>query len=278
MLGHLLLSALAPAILLCLAIILLRRKLHCQFPLFFIYICYSIAAGLLRETVASSPSVYFAIYWATDIIYGILELLVIREVFRPSLEGFPEKYRWVRWIMPAIVVCVVGFTLWSAAYHPIGYGPLSSLAAGAYSFELGVRWLELIIFIVAAILDRTPRVSFLMSEMGILAGLGISALLTLFADLARAKFGSGFEEVFRYLPTTAYIGAAGIWLVAFLYKEPRPKSRLTDDQLTAMEEMMQRQQQALDKLRGKDQSPRLRLRWWFLIFLRFQNKIFPRRL
>lgn len=269
----LLLGMLAPALQIVLLAILFRRKLHQQFPFFCAYTFYSVAATILRHIILPHPRTFFVVYWTTDIIYGILALLVIREVFLPSLEGFPQKYRWVRWIVPVAIAGIMSFALWSFFNREYGQGPLSGLASGAYSFDLGIRWLELIVFIAAAILDRTPRVSFLMSEMGILAGFGISALLTLIADLAGLHFGSRFEEVFRYLPTSAYIGAAGIWLAAFLYKEPRPKPRLTDEQLTAMEELIGRQQRALDKLRGKDQSSRLKLHWWPLIFLRFQNKI-----
>ena len=251
------LAMIAPVLQLALAIILFRRKLHRQFPLFFAYTLYSLLAIVVRISVTKYPSTYFVIYWITDIISNILALLVIREVFLPSLEGFPEKYRWVRWILPVAVIGIVALAFWNAFYHPVGYGPLVSLAAGAYSFEISMRWLELTVFIVAAILDRTGHLALLLSETAILAGFGLAALLTLAADLSRAKFGVRFEEAFRYLPTTAYIGAAGIWLIGFLYKERKPRFRLSDEQLSAMEAMLKRQQETLDKLRGKDQSPSL---------------------
>lgn len=255
--SDLILGAIAPVLQLALAIIFVRRRLHGRFPYFFSYTVYSLVAIVLRVSVISHPSAFFVAYWSTDILSAILALLVIREVFLPTLTGLPEPYRWIRWIMPTAVAMIVALAIWNAAYRPIGRGPLSSLAAGVYSFDLGIRWLELLIFLVAAALDRTRWRSLLMNQFSILAGFGIAALLTLVADLGRVQFGSRFEEIFRYLPTSAYICAAVIWLAAFLYKEPDPAFRLTGKHLTVMEEALKRQQEALDKLRGKDKTPRL---------------------
>ena len=254
--GDLLLHLAAPVILLALIIVLIVRRLYRQFPLFFVYLVYAVVATSLRLSTKTQPTSYFVVYWTTDIIYGILALLVIREVFLPSLTGLPHQYRFIRWLMPIAIVSIVAFALWSAVYRPIGRGPLSALAGGAYSFEVSIRWLELIVFIIAAILVRTRYISLLIAEFGILAGFGFAALLTLAADLSRVKFGSRFEEVFRYLPTSAYIAAAGAWLIAFLYKEPKPRFRLTDEHLTLMEQLLNRQQEQLDKFRSKHRPPK----------------------
>ena len=85
--GDLLLRLTAPLILLALIVVLIRRKLYRQFPVFFVYLAYALSASGLRIAVKSQPKSYFVIYWSADIIYGILALLVIREVFLPSLEN-----------------------------------------------------------------------------------------------------------------------------------------------------------------------------------------------
>ena len=255
----LLLGMIPSALQLVLLVILLRRKLHKQFPFFCSYTLYSIAATILRQMVLHQRRTFFTVYWTTDIVYGVFELLVIREVFLPSLEGFPEKYRWVRWIVPVALSGIIALALWNSFNRAYGQGPLSGLAAGAYSFEISIRWLELFVFLAAIILDRRGWVPLLICEFGILSGLGFAALLTLVADIAGLHYGSRFETVFRYLPTSAYIGATGAWLLGFLYKEPKPGFRLTDEKLKVMEDSVKRQHEILDKLRGKDKSPRLTL-------------------
>jgi hypothetical protein len=242
-------------------VILIRGKFHRQFPYFCFYISYSITMSALRCATLSHPRLYFVLFWITEGLSGVLELICLHEAFRPSL--YYESYRWTRLLPPSIILIILGCSLYQAAYHPVGHGPLVRLAAGAYSFEIGVRILEVAIFVLTLRLARRRyhRISRI-QPFGIVMGFGIAASSALLADLVGFKFGfksgSIFEIVFRYLPSTAYMVAAFGWLFTFLVKEPDlPKPNMGE-----LDQRLDEQMQILEWIRkhGPFRSSGLRLK------------------
>jgi hypothetical protein len=96
-------SGLIPAALqVALLVVLSRRKLSLQFPFFFTYTAYSVAATFARLCLLHRPMTFFIVYWVTEMIYGVLALLAILEVFKPTLGAYFEPM-WGRW-MPALTL------------------------------------------------------------------------------------------------------------------------------------------------------------------------------
>lgn len=176
------------------------------------------------------PVMFFILYWTTEIAYGVLTLMAIREVFATTFEAYFGLKR-SRLIPILALLGITGVSLWRAAYRPIGRGgSLGGLAAGAYAFVLGVLCLEGIAFLVCLRLAfrRPYPVRWGRYRLGILAGFGLSACSSAVAFLARFNFGPRFESVFHYVLPGAYIGAAASWLFTFLGKELPPSERKTD--------------------------------------------------
>src|SRR5436305_380939 len=128
--------------------LLLRRKYYRQFPFFAVYIAYSISMTPLR-IVGEAHHSYFLLYWVTEAISGVLELLALQEAFKPSLEMYYKLYRGSRFVPVATVLGIVGRAVWQAFGHPLGRSWLGSFGAGAYAFEVGVRILEVAVFLLA---------------------------------------------------------------------------------------------------------------------------------
>jgi len=215
------LSNLVPAVLqLALLMIFVRRRLYREFLLFFAYTLYSILVSALRLW-SMTPVAFFVVYWTTEMIYGLLALLAILEVFRPTLESY-FGHLWSRWVLPLALLIVSLISLWRAAYHPMGHTKMARFAAGSYAFMLGVLCLEVIVFAVCLRLrSRRPYpVRWGRYRLGIIAGFGLSACASASAYLVRFIFGSRFEAVFHYVLPGAYIGATLIWLIAFFKPEP----------------------------------------------------------
>jgi hypothetical protein len=129
-------------------VILARRRLYHRFPFFFAYTLYSILVTVVRLRTMGTPAVFFVSYWSTEIVYGILELLAIREVFKSVLEMYYSLYRWTRWLLPIAVTVMFGNSIWRAIYRSVGGGPLGGLAAGVYSLVLGILCLQAAIFLL----------------------------------------------------------------------------------------------------------------------------------
>ena len=213
-------SLVAPALQLVLAVILVRRRLYRRFPFFLVYTTYSIIATILRIGVMGHPSVFYVLFWTTEMAYGVLALLALRETFRPALRvAFGQ--RWSKWVPLLALLAVVGISVWQAIFHPMGYKPMARLAAGAYAFMPGVLSLQAVVLfwcLLLAVRKNPPKWG--QYRAGILVGFGIAALATVMADVARSRFGVSFESIFRYAPAVAYIYASVMWLKAFYYEEP----------------------------------------------------------
>jgi hypothetical protein len=216
-----------------LSVILVWRKLYRRFPLFLTYTLYSISTTFIRLWTMADPTVFFISYWSTEIVYGILALLAIREVFASVLEMYYSLYAWTRWLLPGALIFVVGDAVWQAAYRPLGGGPLGSLATGAYSLVMGILCLEAAVFLLCLKLGfrRHSPIRWTRYEAGILIGFGLAALATALIRLARPHVGPAMELAFRYLPPMAYMAATLIWLGAFWRAEPPLVRKPTDPEL-----------------------------------------------
>src|SRR6266478_4430017 len=84
--------------------ILLRRKVHGQFPLFFIFTVYSVVATgtQLAAIVSNHYRVFFIVYWANDAGFALLSLLALYETFR-RVFGALYHYRWFWLLFPGAV-------------------------------------------------------------------------------------------------------------------------------------------------------------------------------
>jgi hypothetical protein len=193
--------------------------------LFFAYTIYSVAVIAVRLSVrlsvAKQPELFFALFWTTEIIYGILSLLGIGEVFTDVLALQSNRTSWWRFVPAGLLFALIILSLWRAIYHPLGPNFWGTLGAGAYFFELGVLSLQAITYLLA--LFRLKGFAGILRKQhnsAILKGFGIFGLLTMMVHLARSQFGSQFEDWFRYIPPGAYIMATLTWLAAFRRPEP----------------------------------------------------------
>src|SRR5262249_54745599 len=155
--GDLILRFTPSAILLGLGTIFLRRKLYREFPFFFSYILYSLAATVLREIVIQRVLAYFWLYWITEALYGVLALLVLREVFHRVFALPYEAYRWFRYLLPAALLTILSLSFSEAVIHPQGAGYIPRLITAIYWFDLGVHALEgTVLLLVIALIVVFP--------------------------------------------------------------------------------------------------------------------------
>ena len=229
-----LLGLVGPALQLALLVILARRRLYRRFPFFFLCMAYCLPVTIARLCVMNRPVTFFVLYWVTEMIYGMLALLAIHEVFRGVLETYSSLHHWLRWLPLLALAGVVGNSVWQTIYHPIGRGGrLGGLAAGAYAFVAGVLLLQAIVFLICVRLAfrRNSPMKWGQYSAGILTGFGIAAVATLVIYVARFRLGPGLELVFRYMPPVAYTVAALTWLRAFYREEPPIRKAATDPEL-----------------------------------------------
>jgi hypothetical protein len=229
-----------------LAVFLYRSIFLFKFPAFFRYTCFAVVANVVQISVLHNRVWYFWIYWIDQMIYGVLALLVMREVFQIAWDMKHGVRRFLVWAL--ILIFGAAAALWGS-HHSDKIRPLASFAAGFSLFMAGVHVSEVVLFGLAVRLIRKLT----RYHLGIMLGFAISASAQALAYMGKSfHFGPVLKEIVDYAPLSAYLASAGIWLSTFLSK---PKLTTAFDPDEAMEWMSRQESVA------REMSTRLGLKW-----------------
>jgi len=196
------------------------RKLHRKYPLFYLYtlshIVRSLLAYVMKRTLYSD---YHYFYWATEVYFGVLCLLVLQEAYDASFAGFPRLRRYHHMVFQVatgvlILTCLVS-----------GY-----LAPGSYqvrvpaAFFVAQRSLDILVgglsFALLASL-RVMGLSWQARSAGIALGFAVNSAITFAAASVRSESEwAGARGIYAVSLATAYALALVIWNVSILRPIP----------------------------------------------------------
>jgi hypothetical protein len=192
------------------AAIFWRRKLHKQFPVFFLFLLAQVANFLITLPLylAGNLKVYFIFFWLGEAVNAILGFKVIHEifldVFRPyhTLKDLGTlMFRWAGVVM-LLVSVVVAFS------NSFDQGLLIHAVT---TLERSVRIVQLGLILFLLLFSRFLGVSRKQISFGISLGFGLFAGV----DLMMYAMNSGgliTQGVFNLCDLSAYNLAIGIWL------------------------------------------------------------------
>jgi hypothetical protein len=192
------------------AVILWRRKLHKQFPVFFLFLLAQVAnfAIIFPAWRAGNYELYFALFWICEAVNAVLGFKVIHEifldVFRPyhTLKDLGTLlFKWAGVVM-LLVSVVVAFSN-SFDQSPIVHA-VTTLQRSVRIVQLG-----LILFLV--LFSRFLGVSRKQVSFGISLGFGLFAGVDL---MMYALHSGGFvrQGIFNLINMSAYNLAIFVWL------------------------------------------------------------------
>ena len=225
-----------PVLAILLTAILIRRKLHREFPFFFIYVVFAILADILRLSVSSDYQTYFKVFWATAALYDVLALLALHEVFHEVFLPFYTLWWWFRLLFPGTVGIAALVQIRRAILNPPIQAP--PLVAAILSIGRVINWVEAALFGLFFALVLLLGVRWRSYPFGIVEGFGLSALGALIAYGLRSEFGTKYNTLVKYAPPVAYIVGVLVWLDTFL-RQPDPelvhawRDKITPEQLLA---------------------------------------------
>jgi hypothetical protein len=233
-----------------LAFLLIKRRCHSSFPLFFAYTLFSIVAEITTFAVQRNMWAYFYVYWSAEAVYAVLGFMAIYEAFRHVFWHFYVMWPWFKFLVPSVGVLMLVLSLIEGiAFPPIQAPPLLATIVVA---EMAVRCLQggvFCLFIVLVILNSLPWQN---QAFGIALGFSISGLGIFVTFLLRSKFGTQFVPVIKFVPPVAYILAVMIWLFSFIRPEPPNPftglaSPLTPDEVLTLLQRLTREMKGLFK-------------------------------
>jgi hypothetical protein len=222
-LGALVFTWTVPVLQFVLVLVFLNRRIFItKFPAFFGYTCFAVAANVLQIAFFHDDSVFYWVYWSTEVIYGVVALLVMQEVFGMVWDLKQGNRRFSVW---ALILLIAGASLLWGFHRPDGIGTLPAINAAFRTFMAGVYVVEVLLLALALrFIRKLTRY-----HLGIMLGFGTSASVQVVAYIAYFFHrGPLLREVVAYAPLSAYLASAGIWLSTFLSK-PRVTMRLDPD-------------------------------------------------
>src|SRR5579864_4290461 len=167
--------------LLVLAILIWKRDLRRQFPIFLAFTILSAAGQLALFSADVSPSVtpenFWRIDWATLLIESFFKFLVIGEIFSRVLKPYPSISRLGRILVSGLGGALVLAAVLAAAYSR-GDGAFQVIS-GAHLLEQATFMIEVGVVVFLFLFVAYFRLTWDRPSYGVLLGLGISACVHL---------------------------------------------------------------------------------------------------
>ena len=203
------------------ALVLWRRKLHKQFPVFFTYILAQIGIFALTFPLRSADNYewFFYAYWVGAAISALLSFRVIHEIFLHVFLPYDTLkdlgtvlFKWTGVVM-VLVSVIVAFSN-SAKGEPGAVGADVwglAITMAVTSLQRAVRLVQCGLILFLLLFARFLGVSKRQQSFGMALGFGLFAAIEL---ILLALYSGGYLDVrlMGLINTTMYDGAIVIWL------------------------------------------------------------------
>lgn len=203
--------------------VMLRRKLHRDFPVFFTYILYEAIQGVLLFILDHGASVsaaqYWQAYWLGNTGSIILRFGMIWEIFSHVFEFYPALWefgkRIFRWAALALVLAGIAV----AAYYPAPEGP--RLVSGVWAIDRTISIIQCGLLLFLFLFSSYFGLSWRSYVFGIAMGLGLYSSQQLVVSSMWMQNGAySPNDSFRFSTMGTYHICVLIWLFYVLSKEP----------------------------------------------------------
>ena len=217
------------ALLAVLAALILARRLHRKFPLFFVYILYETFEFLLlfavREAASNQKTIYRNLFIVTLVGSTALRFGIIQEVFNnifceyPRLESIAvASMRWVTGSLLISAVLVAAYSSGSVA---------DNLMAGIALLDRSVIIIQAGLLLFLFLFSRLFGLSWRSFAFGIALGFGIFACTELaYWALRLLDLSEHAKDLLDLLPTGSYHISVLVWL-GYLLAADKPVNTTT---------------------------------------------------
>jgi hypothetical protein len=210
---------------------MLHRKLHRQFPAFFLYTVVEILQFATLLTISSSHlgfgDTYFRVYAAGLGLSTVFRFGVIHEVLTELFQSYPVLRRPGTWLFRAVTVALIALAL-TLSVGPPGNSSTTFIAL-IQNLDRSASLLQAGLLLALFSLSRYFDLSWRSPMFGIALGVGIVASIQLMIEAIRAGFGATGHRTLNLIAMAAYHCCVLVWLYYFM--RPEPKSQLTTNQL-----------------------------------------------
>jgi hypothetical protein len=205
-----------PALELLLAAVMIWRKLHRTFPIFFAYIIFQLASFAILFPIQRSGNydLYFYSFWFGAVISLAIGFKVIHEIFLDVFRPYHTLrdlgtvlFKWATLVMFFVALVV-------AAASPAGQSPI---VQAVVTVQRCVRVIQCGLILFLLVFSKYLGVSWRQQSFGIALGFGGFASVELAANALNSG-GQINNATVGFLDTPAYCCAILVWLGYALFK------------------------------------------------------------
>jgi hypothetical protein len=202
--------------------ILLRKRTYREFPCFFLYVAFAVAAGVARFAVHNNQQTLYTTFWVTDGGYALLGALALYEVLRKVLRGLTGIW-WAHLIFPTVAIAGIALSIWHLREFPPQVR--GRLLLWVVTGEIAVRFAQVLVFAGMVAFVPLLGLRWRQQPLGIAMGFGLYSTVALLITLKFSEFGTTFKFFWGVASLVAYSLAVLIWIWFFSVpqkEEPAP--------------------------------------------------------
>ncbi len=216
--------------------VMIRRKLHREFPIFFAYTLWVAALGITLFAFDHIPAVSPMLYWQTDWIdvigSTVLRFGLIWEIFAHVFRPYPALwevgklvFRWAGAVLLLVAVAV-------AVYSPSPQGLW--ILSGVYAVDRTISIIQCGLLLFLFMFSSYFGLSWRSYVFGIATGLGIFATVQLVASSIWIQAGPyNPTDIFSFVTMATFHCCVLIWFFYLVSREPvrRPVGEIPHNDL-----------------------------------------------
>jgi len=193
------------------ALVMVRRKLSAEFPVFFAYTLFHVVQVPIElYCYFHSRALYFYAFWIIQAFDFLLVITVIQEVFGAVLREYTMLKRKANKIYRSAVLILVGVAFGTAL---LAHGTETDrTVAGLLTLDASSMIIQLGVLATLFVMSRMLVLEWKEFPFGIALGFGVMASVQLAVSLMRSYLGEGSTPGYVLLRPLAYNLAVVIWL------------------------------------------------------------------
>lgn len=226
-------------------LLMIRRKLYKQFPMFFLYTAFELFQFVVLFAVGGSGSFseeqYRAMFTLGSAISTALRFGIIYEICAHMVRDYPglketgrSLFRWA-----TVVLLLIAAAIAAATHGNGGHGPVVVLSVLDRTASIMQCGLLLLLFLFS----RYFSLSWRNCTFGLALGFGIFASIELATSAIRSQIGSSRADFVDLVVMAAYHSCVLIWVFYLVVPERntnRTPERLPEDNLEVWNHELQR--------------------------------------
>jgi hypothetical protein len=208
---------------LVLAALLWRRKLHKQFPVFFVFAVLGPIEHLSLYAADVLPSVsgetFWRAFWVGQLLEAVLKFALVGEIFAHVFDAYPAVARLGKFAMRGVGVTLVFAATIAAAFAPID-NPNYTIISRAHILEQTIYIIECGLLLFIFLFAGYFRLAWSNWDFGIALGLSISACVHLATWAVMANGGLPEKRyLLDFLNLATYHACVLIWFYYLLIQQ-----------------------------------------------------------